>query len=103
MASWERPASALGELFSTDRVEVFDVLGWSVDEFKRRLQATAVPSGTLIAVDYLQLIGGADDASERPAGVAHETGIAMLLGAMAPRMVHRVFESEAPLRWSFAH
>lgn len=96
LASWERPASGLRAQLTTDHVEVFDILGWSMDEFGTRVQAAALPAGTLIAVDYLQLIGGTGDHSRRLAEIAQQSGITMLLGAMAPRTVHPVLAGRVP-------
>lgn len=93
MASWERPANALRPLFPPEHVEVFDILGWSVDEFERRVQAAALPVGTLVAVDYLQLVSGDAEVTHRLAKIAHEAEINMLLGAMAPRAVQPALES----------
>ncbi|HVM14293.1 MAG TPA: hypothetical protein VM287_08175 [Egibacteraceae bacterium] len=96
MASWERPGGPLRGLFPAEGVEVLDILGWTAEEFERALHASGVPAGTLVAVDYLQLIGGSDDTGARLARIARETDAAILLGAMAPRAVQPLLESGAP-------
>lgn len=96
MASWERPASSLRPLFPTAAIEVLGVMGWSIDELERGLRNAAVPRGALIAVDDLQLITGPEDACAQLARVAQEMGLAVLLGAIAPRAVSPLLESGAP-------
>jgi hypothetical protein len=59
------------------------------------VRAADLPAGTLIAVDYLQLTGGSGDHSQRLAEIAQQSGITMLLGAMAPRPVHPVLAGRA--------
>jgi hypothetical protein len=83
LASWERPPAWSD---SADEVARPEIVAWSAAELGRCREVRAAGAGTVVAVDYLQLLSDPDDGA---AGVlrslATTRGWRLVLGVMAPR------------------
>lgn len=83
LASWERPPT-----FSTALAGVVQpkIIGWSAEELGQCAEVRDTAPGTVVAVDYLQLLGDSGDGAGRSlCALAANRSWRLLLGVMAPR------------------
>jgi hypothetical protein len=88
LASWERPPSRSAELLNDTTVATPEIINWDLDELRRCRELLNAAEGTVVAVDYLQLI---DHNTDQLGTVAELRALAVekqwrvVLGVMLPR------------------
>ena len=99
LASWERPASGSAELVGRHDVAIPQIINWDVAELERCPEIRDAPSGSVIAIDYLQLV---DDQGEDAASALHtlavEREFRVVLGVMARRELSELEGDVPPAR-----
>jgi hypothetical protein len=89
LASWEGSQQHV-ETLDTRHVAVPEIINWNVDELARCRDLVDAPEGTVVAVDYLQLVGPADETAADLRALASQHRWRLVVGVMAPRNLTRL-------------
>jgi hypothetical protein len=90
LASWERAAVETAKVVAVDEVAVPEIIGWSVDELGACRELAGAPSGTVVCLDYLQLLGAPVPVATALRALAKKKGWTLAVGVFAPRCLSRL-------------
>jgi len=97
-ASWEAPPDITRPMVGAPEVAIPYILGWDLGELERWLGAEGIALGSVVAIDYVQLISdfGQLGSVERLIQLAEHSGFRVLAGFMPGRDLDALEERPAP-------
>jgi hypothetical protein len=92
VASWERAPENTPTTVDLSAVAVPRVIGWSPQDLRQWGGLANAPVGTVVCVDYLQLIAPGLTAAPELRNLSKDKGWRLVVGVMAPRKLARLDE-----------